>query len=73
MSRSEPRWKRLARKDDYVLVLRQRQPDPTWLKHYQGKLAAATRQAAAETRHLTGGERRRIMQQRIAAILKGAQ
>jgi hypothetical protein len=43
--------------EEYVLSLRRRSRNPTWLKPYQERLARANARAAAETRHLQGSVR----------------
>lgn len=57
--------------DDYVLVVRKKPKNPTWLKSHQDRFRAATKQASAETEHLTGAERVAAMNRRVKEIMRG--
>lgn len=57
---------------DYVIVVRKRQPTPTWLAEYQGRITEANRIAAAATTRLSGARRVRMMNQIVRAHMKRA-
>ena len=52
--------------DELVLVMKRRNPNPTWLKPHQGRFVKAMAIAGERTAHLTGKERVREMN-RVAA------
>lgn len=58
--------------DDYVIVVRKRQPTPTWLSEYQRRLTEANHVAAAATTRLTGERRVRLMNQIVRIHMKRA-
>ncbi|MDP2662026.1 MAG: hypothetical protein Q8R28_14980 [Dehalococcoidia bacterium] len=56
---------------EYIVTVRRKPKNPTWLKAHQEKFTAATRQASAETRHLTGPARVAAMNKRVKEIMAG--
>lgn len=58
--------------DDYILVVRKKPRNPTWLKKHQERLKEASKVAAEETKHLKGAERVRAMNTVIAREMKKA-
>lgn len=59
--------------DEYVMVMKKRQPKPIWLKEHQDRFREAMRIAGEETKHLKGPERVRAMNQLARKMLKRAQ
>lgn len=59
--------------DDYVVVLRKKNPHPVWLKEYQEKLTQASKIASKKTKHLRGATRVQAMHRIISEILKDGQ
>ena len=58
--------------EEYGLVMRPRSRPPIWLKQYQDRIGAVTRQAAAETVHLKGAERVMAMNALVSKLMREA-
>ena len=56
--------------DDFVLVLRKKPINPTWLKEHQKRFAEASSKAAALTQHLSGEEKLRARRELVSKMLK---
>lgn len=68
--KKEPASTEAGGADDYVLTLRKKQPNPTWLKEYQERLGAASRDAVEKTKHLKGQVRIQAINRIISESLK---
>lgn len=62
--------KAISQEGDYILSLRKRPKNPTWLKPHQEKLSEASKIASEQTIRLKGPQRVRAMHSIISKLMK---